>query len=435
MKAAANREPRRAALAEPVNDAVGSAAADSAPSAASAAPPALRRRLSPSLAALMSAAATLVPQAHAQQATTAAETDAHVSYRFNDYSEDAFGSGPYLGDDRRYRVLSQQFQLATPIGGDAALSVSATHEVMSGSSPWYVLPGPDLRPIQVLSGATIREHRNEIRAAWTQGTGSAGGTTYSASYSTERDYRATAVGIDHSTALSEAVTLGYGGSFSHDLIDPFDAALYHRIAHATRNTASAFGSLALVIDRSSVLQTGLQLDIEHGYLSDPYKLASVGGDILPDTRPGQRDSAAWLVRYRRAFNSADAALHLDYRYVQDSWGVVSHTVEAAWYQTLPSRWELVPALRYYGQRQARFYAPFFLDPAAHRYYSSDYRLGTFGAFSLTLNLRKRVGQWEFSGGFERYHAATDYAVGGADAAVPGVVDYTRAFIGLDYLLQ
>ena len=34
-----------------------------------------------------------------------------------------------------------------------------------------------------------------------------------------------------------------------------------------------------------------------------------------------------------------------------------------------------------------------------------------------------------------YHSRTDYALGGSDLPVPGVVSYTRAFIGLDYLLQ
>src|SRR5262249_37377019 len=156
------------------------------------------------------------------------------------------------------------------------------------------------QPVQVLSGATIREHRNEVRAAWTQGTGSAGGTTYSASYSTERDYHASALGVDRSIALDEAWTLGLGGSFSHDLINPTDAVAYGRVRHESKNTASLFGSLAWVIDRSSVLQTGVQLNSEHGYLSDPYKLVYVGGEIDHDTRPRTRDEVAWLVRYRRA---------------------------------------------------------------------------------------------------------------------------------------
>ena len=37
---------------------------------------------------------------------------------------------------------------------------------MSGSSPWYVLPGPGNRPIQVMSGATIRDHRSALQAAY-----------------------------------------------------------------------------------------------------------------------------------------------------------------------------------------------------------------------------------------------------------------------------
>jgi hypothetical protein len=286
-----------------------------------------------------------------------------------------------------------------------------------------------------MSGATIRDHRSELSASWTQGTGSSGGTTYSASYSAERDYHATALGIEHSMPLSAALTLGFGGSFSHDLISPFDALIFHRVQHEEKNTGSLFGSLAWIIDRSSVLQTGIQLNSEHGFLSDPYKLVTVGVEIVPYLLPGARTEAALLVRYRHAFALPDAALHLDYRYAQDSWGIVSHTLEAAWYQTLPSRWELVPSVRYYSQQQARFYAPFFADPGAHNFYSSDYRLGTFGAISAGVNLRKRVGAWEFSGGVERYHAATDYAIGGADAAVPGVVSYTRAFIGVDYLLK
>lgn len=392
-----------------------------------------RLPLSPSLAALMTAAAALVPEAHAQTAT-GAETDAHVSYRFNDYSEDALG-GPVEGDPRRYHVLSQQFELATRVGSESAIDIAATHEVMSGSSPWFVLPGPGNRPLQVLSGATIREHRNEVRAAWTKGAGTSSSTTYSASYSVERDYRAAALGLERSIPLTNALTLGFGGSFSHDKIDPTDAALFDRLRHGEKNTASAFGSLAWVIDRSSVLQTGLQINAEHGYLSDPYKLVNVGEELLHDSRPGRRTEGAWLARYRRAFEAPDAALHLDYRYAQDSWGVVSHTLEAAWYQALPARWQLVPSLRYYSQQQARFYAPFFSDPAAHDFHSSDYRLGTFGAFSAALNVRKRVGSWQFSVGVERYHSAADYALGGSDAAVPALVSYTRAFIGLDYLLQ
>ena len=312
-----------------------------------------------------------------------------------------------------------------------ALDVNATHEVMSGSSPWYVAPGPDNRPIQVLSGATIKEHRNELRAAYTLNPGTSSSTTFSASYSDERDYRATAVGAERSFPLSGALTLGAGASFSHDIIEPTDAVLYDRVRHEEKNTGSAFGSLAWVLDKASVVQAGVQLNRSNGYLSDPYKLVSVGADILPDKRPDARTEAAALVRYRHAFMHPDAALHLDYRYAQDSWGVVAHTFDAAWYQHLAGGWQLIPGVRYYSQQAARFYQPFFLD-GEHRFQTSDYRLGTYGAFSASLNVRKRIAHWELSGGIERYHASTSYGIDGSDAAVPGVLSYTRGFIGVDY---
>jgi len=384
-------------------------------------------KLSPSLAALMGAAAALTSAAHAQ---TAAEGGTTVGYRFNEYGEDSF-DGAAIGSRERYKVYSQQFQLDTRLPNNAGLDVTATHEVMSGSSPWYVLRGADARPVQVLSGATIREHRNELRGSYTIDPGTASSTTYSASYSQERDYRAGALGIERSIPLNAALTLGTGASLSHDIIQPTDAALYDRVRHEEKNTFSAFGSLAWVIDKNSVLQAGVQLNHEDGYLSDPYKLVSVGSDILPDHRPGTRSNAAVLLRYRHAFAHPDAALHLDYRYAQDSWGVVSHTVDVGWYQRLGQGWQLIPALRYYSQQEARFYAPFF-GVDEHRFFSSDYRLGTFGAFAASLNVRKRIARWEFSGGIERYHAAADYALGSADSAVPGVLSYTRGFVGLDY---
>jgi len=385
-----------------------------------------QRSLSPSLAALLGAAAAL-GQAHAQ---SAAESDSHVGYRFNEYGEDSF-HGDAIGSRERYEVYSQQFQLDTRVGS-GALDVNATHEVMSGSSPWYVIPGPDNRPIQVLSGATIKEHRNELRAAYTLAPGTSSSTTFSASYSNERDYRATAVGAEHSFPLSNSLTLGAGGSFSHDIIEPTDAELYQRVLHEEKNTASVFGSLAWVLDKASVLQAGVQLNHENGYLSDPYKLVSVGSDILPDHRPGERTEAALLVRYRHAFDRPAAALHLDYRYAQDSWGVVAHTFDAAWYQRFGAGWQLVPGVRYYTQQAARFYAPFYAG-GEHDFQSSDFRLGTFGAFSASLNLRKRIARWEISAGIERYHASADYAAfRGSDSAVPGVLSYTRGFIGVDY---
>ncbi len=392
-----------------------------------------KARPNASLAALLTAAAALLPASQAAKAADSDNADTRASYRFSEYEEDSLNASAVIGDPKRYRVLSQELSLDTKLGGGAwGVKLDATHEVMSGSSPLFVEPDANGRPVQVLSGATIRDHRSALSASLTQNPGTSANTIYTASYSTERDYHATAAGIERSQPLDQTTTLGYGGSFSHDLIRPFDAAIYGRIARATKNTASAFGSLAWVLDRDSVLQAGVQLNLEHGFLTDPYKLFAYGDDVRHESRPERRVEAAGLLRYRHSYAQIDAALHLDYRYAQDSWGLTSHTVEASWYQGLGNGWRLVPSLRWYSQSAARFYAPFFAAPAGQRFYSSDYRLGTFGAFSTSINVRKAVGRWEFSVGAERYHAAKGLALGGGGAPVPALVDFTRAWAGLDY---
>jgi hypothetical protein len=387
------------------------------------------KRPSPSLSLLLAASAALVGNRSAR-ADEAAPPLQSVGYRFHVYDEDAFPDRPVIGSPQRYHVDSQQLALSARAGERETLTLNAVHEVMSGSSPWYLVPGPDRRPIQVLSGATIRDHRNAIDVALTHDAGGNDTTTLDVSYSQERDYHAAAIGAQRSVPLSSALTLGFGGSLSHDRLRPTDAILYGRIERAEKNTWSTFGSLSLVLSKYAVVESGLQLTLQSGYLSDPYKLVTVADQQIADTRPDRRGEAAWLVRYRLAA-TARASLHADARLAANSWGQHSVTLELGWYQELADGWRLIPGVRYYAQDRARFYAPFF-DHADGRYFSSDYRLGAFGALSASLDLRKRFGHWELSAGAERYHAATRYALGGADLADPATVSYSRLFAGLDY---
>jgi len=384
-------------------------------------------RPSSSLSLLLAASAALLGTRSAQ-ADDGGGTQG-VGYRFNVYDEDALSAPVAEGDPRRYHVDTQQFSLNTGLGNRNTLSVNAVHEVMSGSSPWYLIPGPDNKPLEVLSGATIRDHRSAVTAALTHDNGGNDTRTFSASYSQERDYHATSIGAERTLPLNSALTLGFGGSFSHDLLRPTDALLYGRVERAQKNTASVFGSLSWVLSKDAVLESGVQFNYQSGFLSDPYKLVVVGATLEPDTRPDRRSEAAWLVRYRYAVN-ADAALHADARVAMNSWGQHSLTLETAWYQRLRDGWQLIPGLRYYTQDSARFYAPF-LDSVNERYFSSDYRLGGFGAVSVNLDVRKRFGHWQLNAGAERYHATTDLALGGGDPN-PGTVSYTRLFAGLDY---
>lgn len=395
-------------------------------------------RSSASLRLLLTAAAALgVNSAQSAEepnsdsnAEATGNRDTHTSYRYSEYNEDA-QSGSVIGSRDRYFVRAHQFRFDQGVGERAKLSLSGTHEIMSGSSPWYVLPGANGTLIQVLSGATIRDTRRELVATLVSDPIAGNRNTYSASVSDEDDYRSLALGYERAQELSSQLSLGYGLSYADDTLDPSDAIENGRIEHASKSTASAFASLSWILDKSSVLQAGLQLTHHDGFLSDPYKLVLVDSDIVADARPGNRLQSAAIVRYRRTFADADAALHADYRYVHDSWSIDSHTVEISWYQSLGHDWRLVPSVRYYSQSAADFYAPFFADDnGGHA--SSDYRLSAYGAVSARLNLRKRFGAWELSIGAERYRSDEDLKLGSSSEAAPGLVSYTRYFAGFDY---
>src|SRR5262249_45537761 len=137
------------------------------------------KRPSPSLTLLLAASAALVGNKAAHGDETGTGTS--VGYRFNVYDEDAFSAQPVVGSPERYHVDSQQLLFTTNVSDRYSLAVNATHEVMSGSSPWYLLPGPSAdKPIQIMSGASIHDHRSAVQAALTHDNGGNDTTTYSA---------------------------------------------------------------------------------------------------------------------------------------------------------------------------------------------------------------------------------------------------------------
>ncbi len=389
----------------------------------------MSERPSALLLQLLAATAALIGPAQAAAQSDSAGGTA-ISYRHGDYDEDRLKPAPLDGSDRRYRVRTEHFQLSTVLGDSDQLNVGLVHEAMSGSSPWFSFPDNDGDALQVMSGATIRDTRREVSVAWSRDRGEGSRLGASASYSAEDDYHAGALGFDWTRPLSAAVDLGLGASFSHDIIDPTDAAEFDRIDRAIKNSTSLFSSLTFVLDRSTQLQAGVQLTHASGYLSDPYKRYYAGDRILSDARPDQRTQTAFLLRWRRAFIEQDGALHLDYRLAGDSWGVRSHTVEASWYQSLPHDFRIVPGLRWYSQGAASFYAPFSAAGTVGRFHSSDYRLAANGSVSASFDVRQRIGAWEWVVGIERLRGHD--AIGFGGESDPGRVSYTQLQAGFDY---
>jgi hypothetical protein len=383
----------------------------------------LKNRPSRSLIALSSTALALPGIAGAD----APPVNSTLSYKISNYAEDDLSrqEAPF-GELERYDIDIHQFQLLTPLGRNFSLQVDANHESMSGASPWFTSVGLDGAPIVNMSGASgIHDERSELSVGtrYYLANGSIGGNI---GYSEENDYRATYIGFSGERSFNEQMTtLSVGVSHSDDEIFPSDAELFNRVRNESKRSTSMVIAISQVINQVSTFQSALNLTEQSGFLSDPYKLR--------DVRPDSKTQLAWSNSYRYFFVEYDAALHANYRYFHDDFGISSHTFDMAWYQNIGRYLQLAPNVRYYSQSAADFYTnvdDFF--KAVTEFQSSDYRLSAYGAFSGGLSLIARLGTWKTTLTAERYVANEKYSAFEVSQPGTALVRYFRVSLGVEF---
>lgn len=307
----------------------------------------------------------------------------------------------HYSEKNRMTVKEPILTFATPIGEKWELAAHATVDIMSGASPRFV-SNEFGAPAQTLSSASIRDRRTagDIKVTrkfdW-------GKLAVSRAESHEDDYHSHASGIEAAFEFNlKNTTLTVGTGKSNDRVGSSENVnLLER-----RDAREWLLGVTQLLSAKQLLQSNVQISRGEGFFNDPYKstLSYYTGFQFParvaDTRPTERNSTAWLTRYRHHVVDRSATLKLDYRFFRDNWGLRSHTVEVAWSQDVGSDWRVEPSLRYYSQSAARFYgsvAP--LDPTSSgRFprvlpgvFSSDQRLAAFG--SLTPGV-KLTYQWQ-----------------------------------------
>jgi hypothetical protein len=62
-----------------------------------------------------------------------------------------------------------------------------------------------------------------------------------------------------------------------------------------------------------------------------------------------------ILGYDRFIEPFNAALHFNYNFAHDDWGINAHTFEGDWVQPLGAGWTVTPRIRYYSQSAADFY--------------------------------------------------------------------------------
>lgn len=390
----------------------------------------------PSAALLALSAAAAVLPAYSPVAGAASDWQTDAGYRFSYYREsDLPAASTNDLDGERMEVLTQQVHLLAPISETWDYGVDVIVDTMSGASPWFIVPGTDGQPIQIMSGATIDDQRYAVQGRLRQH--HAGGRRSGRlGVSKEDDYLAISGGVEAEwdfNQQSDVLAVGLGGS--HDELDPTDGGSEEfpdRIRSADKDSLTAFAGYTHAFDRVTVGQLSLAWTHGDGYLTDPYKRVYVAGEILAETRPDTRDAFALTARLRHYLRDLDAAVHVDMRYFTDDWGVRSDTLDVSWVQKLPNQWRLTPSLRWYQQGKADFYRPYFNIERSDGHYSSDPRLSAFGALSGRLALQKEWQNWSVALSVEGYRSEADYALRDVDTESPGLVEFGVVSLAFSY---
>jgi len=301
----------------------------------------------------------------------------------------------------RMTVRSPSLYVLRPIGEDLALEGNLVYDSMSGASPLA------FNTLSGASGLGVTDYRTAGDVKVTKyfdryaiGVGGA--------YSHERDYISRALSVELRTWTADKNrTYAFGVAGTSDSIHPSDRP----IDNGQRNTLDFLFGITQALNAGAIVQSNLTYSTGHGYYSDPYKLL--------DTRPDHRRTLAWLTRWNQYVPAADATLKLLYRYIHDSFGDHSHTLEAAWYQPLPNGFAITPSLRYYTQSAADFY---FGPPLANGFvpgepYTPDTRLSAFGALTPSLRIDKSFDQgWSADISFSYYRQRSSWRLGGSGSS-------------------
>ena len=288
----------------------------------------------------------------------------------------------YKESDGRTQVLNPVLFVQQDLGDRwGQLGITAGYDAISGASPTGGYPTSDVTTSAsghlIQSGtfpsAEYRDRRKSLTLAWTRRFG-AHMPSIDVSYAKENDYIARGFGLSDSWVMAHGLgTLHYGIAISRDIVEPVTNNL-----HLPKSENGYSLGWTQVLGERDLLDVSASLMQLSGYLTDPYKVVPIGdvtaGTTVPENRPDTRSRRALVVKYAHAY-PWNGALHADYRYYNDSWGIQAHTLDLIYQQRLASDWIVAPEVRLYTQSRANFYGGSFPVPQTNM--SADYRLSSF----------------------------------------------------------
>ena len=322
----------------------------------------------------------------------------HVDLKFENYQEEA----------GRIHVQTEGALFEVLVHPSVSVSGQFVYDSISGATPNGGPPpmGSDQVPTTIMSderlagslGAAVRWGGNQT-------------TSPLLAYSWEHDYQSSGIALNHTMDFFEKnTTLALGAAYTHDNISPTAADTIspsywqNRINH--KDSIDALVGVTQLLGPKTVLTANLSLGFADGYMADPYKGVRFDGYPAPNAlfreiRPDYRDKQIGYLSLTHFITPLNGSAELGFRLYHDSYGILSETVTASWFQKVGKYVVISPMFRFMNQSAAGFYVvqlpgdpqlpeddPDYVPIPA--YYSADYRLSAMQTFTYGISVMARV---------------------------------------------
>lgn len=224
--------------------------------------------------------------------------------------------------------------------------------------------------------------------------------TVSGEQSSEPDYTVRGFGVDVAQEIYGGMTtVSLGFSRSSDDVGRKDVGFFDRAQHWQYRLGAT-----QILSPRWLASANLEVVSDDGFLGSPYRVARVFGATVPERNPRTRTSRAVKLRAVGAV-AAGQAVHGDYRYFWDTWGVRAHTIELGYSRYFGEAWLADSFVRFNTQSGALFYS----DDAQTetRYVTRNRQLSDFRSVGLGAKLAytayRQPSQYEI-----KVHGALEY---------------------------
>ena len=216
--------------------------------------------------------------------------------------------------------------------------------------------------------------------------------------SDENDYKANTIGFNIARDMfGDLTTVSLGYTRARDTVGKRDQPDFSE--HVRRQNYVL--GLSQIFTKNLVVNLNWETITDEGFLNNPYRsvryldLSSpVGYSFQPEVYPRTRDSNAVAVR-ANYYLPYRAAVHGQYRFFTDSWGIRANTYEIGYTHPTRDRWTFDLTYRRYKQNHADFYSDLFPQIDAQNFLARDKELSAFTnhAIGMTASYELAVAKW------------------------------------------